>query len=155
MLGALGARKIFAIAAVVIAAPIVYYLASPLVNNIRVDESSGELGPDGPGVVGRGSFVDADAFHRTSGAALVLQLGNGSRILRFEGFQTVNGPDLFVYLSTDVQAQDFVNLGRLKGNLGDQNYPVPEDVDVDRYRYALIWCRAFTTLFGSATLVRA
>jgi len=155
LLGALGARKIFAIAAVVIAAPIVYYLASPLVNNIRVDESSGELGPDGPGVVGRGSFVDADAFHRTSGAALVLQLGNGSRILRFEGFQTVNGPDLFVYLSTDVQAQDFVNLGRLKGNLGDQNYPVPEDVDVDRYRYALIWCRAFTTLFGSATLVRA
>ena len=155
MLGALGARKIFAIAAVVIAAPIVYYLASPLVINIRVDESSGDLGPDGPGVVRRGSFVDVDAFHRTSGAALVLQLGNGSRILRFEGFQTVNGPDLFVYLSTDLEAQDFVNLGRLKGNLGDQNYPVPEDVDVDRYRYALIWCRAFTTLFGSATLVRA
>jgi Electron transfer DM13 len=63
------------------------------------------------------------------------------------------GPDLYVYLSTDKNASDFVNLGRLKGNVGDQNYEIPDGTDFSKYDTALIWCQAFSVLFGSAELV--
>jgi hypothetical protein len=40
----------------------------------------------------------------------------------------------------------------LKGNIGDQNYALPADVDIDRYRTVTIWCRRFSVNFGSAPL---
>ena len=73
-------------------------------------------------------------------------------MLRLEGFTATNGPDLFVYLSTDRTAADFVNLGELKGNLGGQNYNIPVGTNLARHRFVLIWCRAFSVLFGSAQL---
>ncbi len=71
--------------------------------------------------------------------------------MRLENFVT-NGPDLYVYLSADAQARDFLDLGRLKGNIGDRNYVVPVGADLSRYKYVLVWCRAFSVLFGSAQL---
>jgi len=65
---------------------------------------------------------------------------------------STNGPDLYVYLSTDKAASDFVNLGRLKGNMGNQNYEIPQGTDLDKYDTVLIWCKAFSVLFGSAEL---
>ncbi len=73
-------------------------------------------------------------------------------MLRLEAFEVTNGPNLFVYLATDPQARDFVDLGVLKGNIGDQNYVVPTNADLGRYSYVLIWCKAFSVLFGSAEL---
>ena len=91
-----------------------------------------------------------DGFHNVEGVANVIRLGNGAEILRLENFKATNGPDLYVYLSTDKSASDFVNIGRLKGNMGNHNYEIPAGTDLSKYNTVLIWCRAFSFLFGSA-----
>ena len=100
-----------------------------------------------------GNLIDAgDGFHMASGQVKVLQSLNGTQILRLENLDVTNGPDLYVYLATDTTAKDFVSLGRLKGNMGNQNYPIPENTDFEKYNTVLIWCQAFSTLFGSSKL---
>lgn len=100
-----------------------------------------------------GTFVGVnDGIHNAEGQAKVIKLGDGSNFLRLEDFRSTNGPDLYVYLSTDKGNSDFVNLGRLKGNIGDQNYKIPAGADLSKYDTALIWCQAFSVLFGSAEL---
>ena len=100
-----------------------------------------------------GNLIDAgDGFHMASGKIKVLKSPDGTQILRFENLDVTNGPDLYVYLATDTTAKDFVSLGRLKGNLGNQNYPIPENTDFEKYNTVLIWCQAFSTLFGSSKL---
>ena len=100
-----------------------------------------------------GNFVDAgDGFHKAQGVAKVLNLADGKTFLRFEDLKTTNGPDLYVYLSTGKNVSDIVNLGRLKGNIGNQNYEIPTGTDLAKYNTVLIWCKAFSTLFGSAKL---
>lgn len=110
-----------------------------------------------PVVSASGEFEDRS--HPTSGTARVVELADGSRVLRLEDFATDNGPDLFVYLSSappdaaaDAFDDDFVDLGVLKGNLGNQNYEIPADVDTSRYSTVVIWCRRFTVAFGVAGL---
>jgi hypothetical protein len=107
----------------------------------------------------RGSFRSLE--HGTTGTALLLELPDGSHVLRFEDLDTLNGPDLRVYLSelgSDLGMHDygerFVDLGGLKGNQGNQNYDIPSDLDVSRYRSAVIWCRRFSVGFGVAPLDR-
>jgi Electron transfer DM13 len=100
-----------------------------------------------------GEFVGVnDGIHNAEGMAKVIQLDDASMILRLENFKATNGPDLYVYLATDNSASDFVNLGRLKGNIGNQNYDIPEGTDFSKYHTVLIWCQAFSVLFGSAEL---
>ncbi len=100
-----------------------------------------------------GTFVGVnDGIHNAEGQAKVIQLSDGSNFLRLEDFRSTNGPDLYVYLSTDKGASDIVNLGRLKGNVGDQNYEIPDGTDLSKYDTALIWCQAFSVLFGSSEL---
>lgn len=100
-----------------------------------------------------GNLIDAgDGFHMASGQVKVLKVPDGTQVLRFENLDVTNGPDLYVYLSTDTTADDFVSLGKLKGNMGNQNYPIPENTDLEKYNIVLIWCQAFSTLFGSSKL---
>jgi hypothetical protein len=100
-----------------------------------------------------GTFVGVnDGIHNAEGMAKVIRLDDASMILRLENFKATNGPDLYVYLATDNSASDFVDLGRLKGNIGNQNYEIPEGTDFSRYDTVLIWCKAFSVLFGSAEL---
>jgi hypothetical protein len=100
-----------------------------------------------------GNFVDAgDGFHKAQGVAKVINLADGKTFLRLENLKTTNGPDLYVYLSTGKDVSDIVNLGRLKGNIGNQNYEIPTGTDLAKYNTVLIWCKAFSTLFGSAKL---
>ena len=110
-----------------------------------------------PAELATGEFASID--HATSGVTRVLRLEDGMRIVRLEGFATENGPDLFVYLSSNAADgaeeafdDDIVNLGRLKGNQGDQNYDLPADVDLDRFRSVVIWCDRFNAAFGAAPL---
>jgi hypothetical protein len=84
--------------------------------------------------------------------AKVIKLADGRTFLRLENLKTTNGPDLYVYLSTGKDASDIVSLGKLKGNIGNQNYEIPTGTDLAKYNTALIWCKAFSTLFGSAKL---
>jgi hypothetical protein len=117
--------------------------------------------PERPAVLSRGSFTSRNRY-TVEGQALVHQLADGSRLLRLEDFSSTNGPDLFVYLTAaaadgsdeDMDA-DFVDLGVLKGNIGNQNYEIPGDVDLDRYATVVIWCRRFTVSFGAADLAAA
>ncbi|WP_371504646.1 DM13 domain-containing protein [Nitrosopumilus adriaticus] len=100
-----------------------------------------------------GKFVGVgDGIHDAQGDAYTIPLQDGSDVLRLEDFQSTNGPDLYVYLSTDDNASEFINLGELKANKGNQNYQIPEDTDLDKYNKVLIWCKAFGVLFGSAEL---
>ena len=100
-----------------------------------------------------GAFVGVgDGIHDAQGDAYTIPLEDTSNVLRLENFKSTNGPDLYVYLSTDENASDFVNLGVLKANSGNQNYEIPDDTDLGKYNKVLIWCKAFGVLFGSAEL---
>jgi hypothetical protein len=101
----------------------------------------------------KGNFVGSgDGFHKAEGVAKVITLADGKTFLRLENLKATNGPDLYVYLSTGKEVSDIVNLGRLKGNIGNQNYEIPAGTDLAKYNTVLIWCKAFSTLFGSAKL---
>jgi len=100
-----------------------------------------------------GVFVGVnDGVHNAEGQSRTIQLDDKSQILRLENFKSTNGPDLYVYLSTDKEATDIVNLGRLKANIGNQNYEIPQGTDLEKYNKVLIWCKSFSVLFGSAEL---
>lgn len=100
-----------------------------------------------------GSFIDRS--HPTVGTAKVITDGERT-FLRFEGFETDNGPDLNVYLGTgdpEGDPEDFIDLGDLKGNIGDQNYELTGlDVDLNRFATVYIWCVRFSVAFGAASL---
>jgi len=112
----------------------------------------------GPVALTRGTFHSN--AHETRGTATIYRAEDGSRVLRLTGFETSNGPDVQVYLvaardvddNGTVKRAGFVNLGALKGNVGDQNYVVPADLDLATYRTVTIWCRRFGVNFGSAPL---
>jgi len=100
--------------------------------------------------------------HKTTGKVLLLPTAGGGHVLRLENFQTSNGPDVRVYLVKGNNADNndfvkagggnFVDLGALKGNIGDQNYTIPANVNLDEYRSVSIWCRRFAVNFGAASL---
>jgi hypothetical protein len=113
---------------------------------------------DSPTALASGSFHSV--AHETVGTATVHDLGGGKRVLRLTDFTTSNGPDVRVYLVGADDASDndtvknagFVELGTLKGTEGDQNYDIPGDVDLERYRAVTIWCARFGVNFGTAPL---
>jgi hypothetical protein len=98
--------------------------------------------------------------HETAGTATIYTLPDGSRVLRLTGFHTSNGPDVHVYLVNAADATDndtvtragFVDLGSLKGNVGDQNYDLPADVTVPTPGAVTIWCKRFGVNFATAPL---
>lgn len=98
--------------------------------------------------------------HETKGSATIYGLADGKRVLRFTGFETSNGPDVRVYLVAAGDANDndtvkragFLDLGALKGNIGDQNYDIPADADLSKYRSVTVWCRRFGVNFATAPL---
>lgn len=121
--------------------------------NAAVNENMNETKMTNDTMTLMGNFVDAgDGFHKAEGIAKVINLADGRTFLRLENLKTTNGPDLYVYLSVGKDALDIVNLGRLKGNIGNQNYEIPAGADLSKYDTVLIWCKAFSTLFGSAKL---
>lgn len=100
-----------------------------------------------------GVFFGRDG-EEASGRAVVYQV-DGKSVLRFEDFSVTPGPDLFVYLSpkdvaTSGDLGEFLNLGVLKSPTGDQTYVLPDQYK--GYPYVVIWCRAFSHLFGVARL---
>ncbi|WP_240341865.1 DM13 domain-containing protein [Arthrobacter sp. Alg241-R88] len=101
--------------------------------------------------------------HTSSGAVKILELPDGSRILRFEGLDTSDGPDLRVWL-TDAPVIEglagwqvfddgaYLDLGALKANKGDQNYDIPAATVLGDYTSVSIWCARFTVSFAAAEL---
>ncbi len=100
-----------------------------------------------------GNFVTDS--HPTTGQVSVLTNGTSQRFVRFEEFATDNGPDVNVYLvnSSADGVSDFIDLGDMKGNIGDQNYEIPADVDLEVYDTVYLWCVRFSVSFAHADLV--
>lgn len=115
----------------------------------------------GPISVTKGNFKGL--AHETKGLASIYQLADGKRTLRLTEFATSNGPDVHVYLvaaevekgNDAVKEAGFIDLGSIKGNIGDQNYDIPADVDLSKYRAVTIWCRRFGVNFATAPLESA
>ncbi|MFD9520983.1 DM13 domain-containing protein [Streptomyces sp. NPDC059979] len=117
--------------------------------------------PAAPVTVARGTLISHE--HSTTGAAELIRLPDGSHTLRLVNLDTSNGPDLRVWLA-DAPVKEgvagwrvfddgkYVSLGKLKGNKGDQNYPVPAGVNVADYTSISIWCDRFDVSFGAASL---
>jgi hypothetical protein len=97
--------------------------------------------------------------HETEGNAGIYEV-DGKRLLRLTDFKTSNGPDVRVYLvaasdamdNATVQKAGFIDLGSMKGNIGDQNYDVPRNVDLSKYKAVTIWCARFSVNFATAPL---
>jgi electron transfer DM13 len=114
----------------------------------------------GPIALGSGQFGMIDAIHRGEGTATLFRLPDGGRVLRFEDFNVTNGPDLFVYLSGHPAPRDSRQLhdggafevARLKGNVGNQNYELPPDLDLAQFKSVVIYCRRFSVVFSTAEL---
>ncbi len=125
-----------------------YYTISPIFINIKVNDSIPELLQETSTTSVSVQIVGTTA-HPASGTVRIIET-EGKRYVRYENFKTINGPDIFVYLSKDLKASDFVNLGRVKGTEGNVNYDIPEGVNIKDYPYVIIWCEAFNVLFNSA-----
>ncbi len=172
-------RASAAIAAAVLAAaiPTAWILGSPLFIRTELHEPPPSLAvasfPPAPSVVAspsavpstavspspsplvlRGMFVGADEFHTGRGTARIVETGPGTFVLRLDDFSVRNGPDLYVYLSPNPKryAPGVLELGRLKASDGSFNYGIPAGIDVTRYQSVVIWCKAFSVQFASATL---
>src|SRR5438094_10546780 len=150
-----------AIPVAVIAVLVAWYVFRPerLVVNRRVDEGL----PTAHGGVSAQPLESGRFYsilHPTAGTATIFQMGDGTRVLRLTSFTTSNGPDVHVYMVAADDAKDvatvqhagFVDLGIIKGNVGDQNYTFGSDLDLAKYRAVSIWCKRFSVNFGAAAL---
>jgi len=88
---------------------------------------------------------------------------DGTRSLEIAGLSTSDGPDLRVWLTDQAVSSGtsgwrvfddglHLELGKLKGNRGNQVYPIPASADLGAYRSVTIWCIRFSVSFGAATL---
>jgi Electron transfer DM13 len=114
-------------------------------------------------LLARGLFGGAiDVIHHANGTASVYRLSDGSRLLRLENFKSTNGPNLYVYLSGNASPRNSAQLSEagdfevspLKGNIGNQNYPLPAGLDLSKFKSVVIYCKHFHVVFGSAPLVQ-
>ena len=131
-----------------------YYAFSPLFIHIKVDEAlpqqeqqaqpQGQVAPVGATVIGT-------AGHPASGSARIVT-AEGKTYLRYENFKTINGPDLYVYLAKDLNAKEFVSLGKVKATEGNINYEIPQGVNPAEYPYVMTWCKQFGVLFNYAEI---
>lgn len=127
-------------------------------DDTEMDDESMEGMDDPAMVVGSGEFGQIDPIHGASGTATIYVLPDGMRVLRLEDFQSTNGPELHVLLTTGTEKKTFGNLGEyhdlglLKGNVGNQNYDIPAEIDLDTIKSVVIYCWPFKVVFSVADL---
>ena len=97
----------------------------------------------------QGSFVGLKG-NDAKGKAVIVSIG-GFSFLRFQDFEVTNGPDLHVYMTSGGDVSTGIDLGKLKGSIGDQNYAL-SGVDLKTYDTVLIYCQPFHLYFAEAKL---
>ncbi len=143
-----------------VAEPMMGPVATPAAEVAATGVATATAPPTDPIRLLEGGFIDGDFFHFGDGTATVYELSDGSRVLRFEDFEVTNGPDLRVLVSADPNPLDhdalaeagYTELGRLKGNIGNQNYDIPPDVDIKSLGSVVIYCKPFAVIFSVAPL---
>lgn len=150
-------RVVLAVGLAALVAGLFWYEPWRLFTSSHLDESA----PASAQTLAEGAFVSQE--HDTAGTVRVLELPNGQRVLRLEGFSTSDGPDVHVWLSDQPAGDDdwsryddrrYVRLGELRATDGNQNYPIPSTIDLATVSSAVIWCDRFDVAFGSAPLER-
>jgi hypothetical protein len=148
---------------VVIALLVAWYAFRPerLFVNRQVDEAFPTVNAAGSPAqaLAAGNFYSI--LHPTEGTATIYRFADGRRILRLTNFKTSNGPDVHIYMVASDDARDndtvkragFIDLGEIKGNIGDQNYALGPDIDLAKYRAVSVWCKRFSVNFGAAPLM--
>ncbi|MFM9876258.1 MAG: DM13 domain-containing protein [Rhodoglobus sp.] len=131
------------------------------VEDAPTDEGSSATPAPVPVELASGTFISHE--QETSGSVRIIQNADGSRVLAIENLATTNGPDVRVWLSaSDVVegtdgwfvagSADYLDLGSIKGNLGNQVYEIPADADLSQYRSVSLWCAQFSVSFGAAQI---
>lgn len=169
-------KRIIIGAGTLIILSVAYYGISPLFRNTRIDEVApraktetsiastttekptitDNAEPKSPRIEeSKPAIVTAPVMgtpgHPGSGTARIIKTESGV-VLRYENFKTLNGPDLYVYLAKDLDAKEYVSLGKLQATEGNVNYEVPVNINVSEYKYVMVWCKQFGVLFNYADL---
>ncbi len=151
---------ILAIVAIALFAAWYAFRPERLFVNHRVDEKSLSAKIDSTArPLESGTFYSV--LHPTQGTATIYRLANGTRFLSLTKFMTSNGPDVHIYMVAAPDAKDnasvehanYIDLGVMKGNIGDQSYRLGSNVDLSKYRTVVVWCKRFSFNFGAAPLV--
>ena len=111
-------------------------------------------------VLASGPLVGVDVVHQGSGEVSVYELEDGSRVLRLDNIDVTNGPELHVILTPsvgvggrdDVMAPGYLDLGKLRGNIGSLNYDLPADYELPDEFTVVIYCVPFHVVFATAVL---
>ena len=172
-------KLIVAIAVLIIILPVAWYLVSPVFRVVEINESSpfndrldkmdskamanftkevdamkdksveiDDSMPSGTKVLSKADFMPR--AHDVKGKAFLIEK-DGKKIIRFENFMTINGPDLHIYLSSELGDADYIDLGKIKATKGNVNYEVPAGVNIKKYNRLLVWCQPFQVLFSYAS----
>jgi uncharacterized protein YxeA len=156
-------KKILILIVVLVVLGVGYWLVSPFWRNTVVSETVpvskpntqvGKINSDSVALetmdLFSGSFTGFDKVHTGSGTAKILKI-DGKTYLRFEdNFNVNNGPDLYVGFGYNGKYVKGSEISKLKGNIGSQNYELPEGFDETKYNEVWIWCKAFSVPFAKA-----
>ena len=153
--------KTLIILIVLVVLVVAWYLFRPekLLISSTVNEEFPEVAETGnPKIVYEGNFKPV--AHGAEGVATIYDMGEGNRVMRFTDFKVSNGPDVHVWLvaaddpmdSETVKQSEVYELGSIKGNVGNQNYDLGPDVDLDKFKSVVIWCKRFGVNFAVAQL---
>ncbi len=116
-----------------------------------------------PELIKTGVFTGADRSHRASGHAEIVRRDDGSLVVHLRDFRVTNGPALRVLLtkhpnprrSRDVEWEEYIDLGALRSNRGDQEYAIPGDVDLSQIHSLVVYCKPYSVVFAVARLEEA
>jgi len=156
-------KKIFYILGAIISVAVLafaYYAISPFFINIKLDEALPETKQMESKAIEKSQTqailapIVGTTGHPASGTARIIEI-DGKSYVRYENFKTINGPDLYIYLAKDLDAKEYVNLGRLRATEGNVNYEIPTDVNLQDYKYVMVWCKAFGVLFNYADISKS
>jgi Electron transfer DM13 len=133
----------------------------PVTDNMPITNPPGQNNPPvtGPSTLSSGTLAEISPGHPTSGTVKLIRLENGSHVLTLEGFQTINGPDVRVWVSETatlsnaaLNSSAYTDLGALRSTNGNLKYEIPSSVDVSKIKSVIIWCRLASIAFGGAVL---
>ena len=159
-------KKILIVLVLIVVGGVGYYAISPLFHNIKADEAlpgstttptpKDVVKIDSPKLAPASSTHSAGTVtgtlgHPASGTVRIVE-AEGKKYIRYENFKTINGPDIYVYLAKDLDAKDFINLGKVRATEGNINYEIPAGTSATDYKYVLTWCKTFSVLFNSAQI---
>lgn len=152
-------KKVLIIIAIIALLGTGYYFISPFFINITANEAtpvSSTIGTvtDAPMLKKteiKSAQIVGTPGHKASGSIRIIS-NTIDTYVRYEDFKTINGPDIYVYLAKDLDAKEYVSLGKVKATEGNINYKIPTEVNIKDYKYVLVWCKAFGVLFNYADI---